>query len=78
MCDAYAASMIKTQLEMPLISGVDVASAFESPMPSDTCTSVSLSQRISATQLFMSNNLEADSSSFPKLGDLVHPISSHM
>ncbi|OIW30099.1 hypothetical protein CONLIGDRAFT_702573 [Coniochaeta ligniaria NRRL 30616] len=42
-------------------------------LSTDTCTSVSLSQRISTARLFMANNLQASCSSFPKTGSLCIP-----
>ncbi|KAG7291439.1 hypothetical protein NEMBOFW57_001458 [Staphylotrichum longicolle] len=128
MCNACAISVIKTQLEMPLVSNADVASGFARLTAScktsvkitppgtatqwivsatttagtgntattasaaasstvaagcqgktytiqagDTCTSVSLSQRISTVQLLMANNLRADCSSFPTSGTVCIP-----
>ncbi|KAK4097652.1 carbohydrate-binding module family 50 protein [Parathielavia hyrcaniae] len=128
MCNACAISLIKTQLEMPLVSNADVASGFASITAScktsvsitppgtatqwvvsatttagigntatttsaaasstaaagcqgetytiqagDTCTSVSLSQRISTVQLLAANNLKADCSSFPTSGTVCIP-----
>jgi LysM repeat protein len=42
----------------------------------DTCTSVSLSQRIGTTQLLAANNLRADCASFPQSGTVCIPSSA--
>lgn len=42
-------------------------------LPTDTCASVALSQRISTADLFMANNLPASCDQFPKSGTLCIP-----